>query len=254
MSASQSSRGFAGLEDLLSEVEPERDRVVARAAFSRPSVISKPVDDPPPMAPPAAAPAPKKRSALMASDIGVVVGMLIFVALFVVAYLVDQPKAGSPPSAVVAAAPSAAESTTAPPSATPPRSQAPQRQSGQSSAPKVRPEGLPSKVQPSADPFNGPAPAKSMELLPPVGTNEVLSNDQIRYCVAENIRMSGWEPAVDQYSTAAVDAFNVAVADLNARCGSYRYRRGALERVRAEVEPSRIALQREGAARARRRS
>src|SRR3546814_1009207 len=62
---------------------------------------------------------------------------------------------------------------------------------------------------------------------PPVGQNLVLSSEQIRYCLAEDIRMDGAKSAINNYSDYDVDRFNAMVADYNSRCGSFRYRSGA---------------------------
>ena len=89
-------------------------------------------------------------------------------------------------------------------------------------------------------------PVQTYEESPPVGTGLVLSDNQIRYCVAGDIRMSGWNSSVNSYSQSSVDSFNNAVADFNARCSSYKYKRGALERVKSEVETRRYQLNSDG--------
>jgi hypothetical protein len=94
-----------------------------------------------------------------------------------------------------------------------------------------------------------PAPEPPIEARPPVGTDIVLSNAQIRYCLSEKIRLDGAQHAVNAYSQSDVDRFNVMVDDYNNRCGSFRYMSGALEAVRAQVNANRLQLQSEGAAR-----
>jgi hypothetical protein len=69
-------------------------------------------------------------------------------------------------------------------------------------------------------------PARPVESQPPVGQNTVLSTAQIRYCLAEDIRMDGAKAAVNNYIDSDVERFNAMVADYNSRCGSFRYRRG----------------------------
>lgn len=88
------------------------------------------------------------------------------------------------------------------------------------------------------------------EDVPPVGVGATHSDNQIRYCLSEDIRLMSWQTALNQYSSTAVEAFNNAITDYNARCSNYKYRRGALERVRQEVETRRGALQSDGLARA----
>jgi len=77
----------------------------------------------------------------------------------------------------------------------------------------------------------------------------VFSTAQIRYCLAEDIRMDGAKAALNNYSDSDVDRFNAMVADYNSRCGSFRYRSGALESARRDVEPYRSQLQAEGRSR-----
>lgn len=90
------------------------------------------------------------------------------------------------------------------------------------------------------------APSLPQESMPPVGQNVVLSTAQIRYCLAEDIRMDGARTALNNYSNSDVDRFNAMVADYNSRCGSFRYKKGALESARRDVEPHRGQLQGEG--------
>ncbi|MBX7134230.1 MAG: peptidoglycan-binding protein [Fimbriimonadaceae bacterium] len=77
----------------------------------------------------------------------------------------------------------------------------------------------------------------------------MLSTAQIRYCLAEDIRMDAAKSAVNSYSDSDVDRFNAMVADYNSRCGSFRYRSGALESARRDIEPYRSQLQAEGMSR-----
>ncbi len=84
------------------------------------------------------------------------------------------------------------------------------------------------------------------EEVPPQGSGQVLSDNQIRYCLSQDIRISAWGTAVDHFSQTAIDSFNSAVGDYNIRCANYKYRRGSLERVRSEVEARRAVLQSEG--------
>ena len=94
-------------------------------------------------------------------------------------------------------------------------------------------------------------PTRPVEDRPPVGTGIVLSNSQIRYCLAEDIRMTAAKSVISGYNEADVDRFNGMVADYNSRCSSFKYRRGSLESVRAEVENTRAELEAEGRGRFR---
>ena len=100
-----------------------------------------------------------------------------------------------------------------------------------------------------APPAEPQAPSRPQESMPPVGQNQVLSTAQIRYCLAEDIRMDGAKSAINNYIDSDVDRFNAMVADYNSRCGSFRYRRGALESARRVIDPYRSQLQSEGRSR-----
>jgi len=101
----------------------------------------------------------------------------------------------------------------------------------------------PSYSPPPAEPQ---APSRPQESIPPVGQNQVLSTAQIRYCLAEDIRMESAKSAFNNYIESDVDRFNAMVADYNSRCGNFRYRSGASESARRDIEPYRGQLQAEG--------
>lgn len=101
----------------------------------------------------------------------------------------------------------------------------------------------PSYSPPAATPA---APSRLSEELPPAGTNNVLSSAQLRYCLAEDIRLESAKATVNNYIDSHVDHFNGMVSDYNSRCGQFRYRKGALESARSEVERYRADLQAEG--------
>ncbi len=101
------------------------------------------------------------------------------------------------------------------------------------------PAGQPAIAQPQA-------PSRPSESKPSVGRNKVLSTAQIRYCLAEKIRLDAAETVLNNYSDSDVDRFNGYVNDYNSRCGEFRYRQGALERARRDVNPYRSQLQVEG--------
>ena len=88
------------------------------------------------------------------------------------------------------------------------------------------------------------------EEMPAPGIGVVFSENQIRYCLAQDIRLASWGSAVDHYSQTSIDSFNSAVRDYNSRCSNYKYRRGALERVRSDVESRRSIYQSEGSSNA----
>jgi hypothetical protein len=88
--------------------------------------------------------------------------------------------------------------------------------------------------------------ARFTEQRPPVGTNRVHSTAELRYCLAESIRLDGADPMVDTRVGAEVDRFNAMVSDYNSRCGAFRYRPDDLGRARREVEAHRAALLADG--------
>lgn len=94
-----------------------------------------------------------------------------------------------------------------------------------------------------------PEPVQPWEERPPVGQSLVLTTTQITYCLAEDIRLEGAKAVIDSYSDSQVDRFNVWVDDYNSRCGSFRYRSGALESARRAVEPYRSQLLADGRSR-----
>jgi hypothetical protein len=98
-------------------------------------------------------------------------------------------------------------------------------------------------------PVQPQAPSRPQESKPPVGQDLVFSTAQIRYCLAEDIRMESAKSALNNYIDSDVDRFNAMVADYNSRCGSFRYRSGVLESARRDVEPYRSQLQSEGRSR-----
>jgi len=104
----------------------------------------------------------------------------------------------------------------------------------------------PSNLTPLVQPQEQPRPN---EEKPPVGSNLVFSTAQIHYCLAEDIRMESAKSVVNNYVDSDVDRFNAMVADYNSRCGSFRYRSGALESARQEIEQYRSQLQSEGRSR-----
>jgi len=87
------------------------------------------------------------------------------------------------------------------------------------------------------------------EEIPSAGTNLVLGPTQIRYCLAEDIRIDAARSALNEYLQFDVDRFNAMVSDYNSRCGNFRYRKGSLESARAEIERRRPTLEAEGRSR-----
>jgi DNA-binding transcriptional MerR regulator len=78
---------------------------------------------------------------------------------------------------------------------------------------------------------------------PPAGKGLVLDTNQIRYCLAEDIRLKTIRPLIDTRSDQEVDRFNARIDDLNSRCADSKYRRGTLERARQEIEARRATIE-----------
>jgi hypothetical protein len=93
------------------------------------------------------------------------------------------------------------------------------------------------------------APSRPTEERPPIGTYHTLNQAQLRYCLAEKIRMDAAERILNNYIQLDVDRYNGMVSDFNSRCGQFRYRRGSLESARADVERFRVLLEAEGRSR-----
>ena len=103
---------------------------------------------------------------------------------------------------------------------------------------KSTPSGLP------APPTLSKTPLPFDEEVPPAGADNLMFSDaEIRYCLAQIIRIEAVRPLVDRYERAQVGYFNELVADYNSRCGHYRYMEGARESAQAQVEISRSTIE-----------
>lgn len=77
-------------------------------------------------------------------------------------------------------------------------------------------------------------PSNATLVKPAVGDNQVLNRAEIRYCLAEEIRL---QAARDLANSTTLDLvrLNASVQDLNARCGSYQYQGDDLALAQADV-------------------
>ena len=82
-----------------------------------------------------------------------------------------------------------------------------------------------------------PSPSEPTYTKPSIGTNNVLSVPEIRWCVKEKIRIEKMQNYVT--SNRGINSVNSLIDDYNSRCGSYRYRSGALSQAQQDVEPFR---------------
>jgi hypothetical protein len=102
-------------------------------------------------------------------------------------------------------------------------------------APTARPSPVPSA--------RAAAPPDEFAAKPPVGQGLVLDIPQLRYCLAEEIRLGTISPLVNTYATSEVDRFNARVSDYNSRCARFKYKSGTLEQVRGEIEAQRASIE-----------
>lgn len=71
------------------------------------------------------------------------------------------------------------------------------------------------------------------------GPQRILGPSEIRYCLAEDIRIEAMRPLAR--SPDEIDTFNGFISDFNARCGEYRYR-GSLDALRRQVNEHRLTF------------
>ena len=87
------------------------------------------------------------------------------------------------------------------------------------------------------------------ERAPPIGSGNALSGAEIKYCLAEQIRLDGARSIFNQQSATAVGRLNAMIDDYNGRCSNFRYKRRDYQRAQSEVEPDRGTLWAAGRAR-----
>ena len=206
----EQGKGFAGLSSLVSDVDTAPPPAAKKEPVGAATSAGRPASQPAQPQPQASERQTYQEPAQPSSGSSGGKWVLGIAAVIGVLWLIGQSN----------------KNTTSPaPAYTPP---------AQSTAPSYSPP-----VQPQV-------PSRPQESKPPVGQDLAFSTAQIRYCLAEDIRMDGAKSAVDNHIDSDVDRFNAMVADYNSRCGSFRYRSGALESARRDVEPYRSQLQAEG--------
>ncbi|WMW64529.1 peptidoglycan-binding protein [Nitratidesulfovibrio liaohensis] len=75
---------------------------------------------------------------------------------------------------------------------------------------------------------------------PSVGTNNVLSVPEIRWCIRESIRLEAMRDVIN--ANTGIDDFNRLVDDYNSRCGNYRYRQNSHSQAVSDVEAYRSQI------------
>lgn len=212
------TKGFAGLSSLVSDVDASPVDAGGPSA-TRPSSGARPATAAPapepaqPRSQPQAQPQPKPQAQTTyqapAQPAGIgsggkwLIGIAVVVGLIWLVSLSDKKSSGTSPS--YPSATTSSSTVTSPPV----------------------------WQQPTAP---APEPSRPTEETPPVGSGSVLTAPQIRYCTAENIRLDAAKEVINQYNDSDIDRFNALVADYNSRCSNFRYRKGALESARSEVE------------------
>ena len=102
-----------------------------------------------------------------------------------------------------------------------------------------RPYNIPFSDRTSAAAQN----AKLRYTRPSVGTNNLLSVSEIRWCLVHAIRIEETKYIIDaNRNNAGVDALNGIIGDYNSRCGRYQYRQGAQQVAEREVEAHRSQI------------
>lgn len=93
-----------------------------------------------------------------------------------------------------------------------------------------------------------PVASSTEEDEPPVGTGQTFTDNEIRYCLSQSIRLNGAQSAMNKYSQADVDRYNALVDDYNSRCASFQYPAGDLQSVQGEVNQNTATLMAQGEA------
>jgi hypothetical protein len=96
--------------------------------------------------------------------------------------------------------------------------------------------------RPQTPPTHPSPPPEPIEQKPPIGTDLTLTRPQIRYCLAEKIRIDEMDRIVVNTSRRQVDGFNAAVDDYNLRCSKYKYYKSQFDLAQTEVNDRRAAL------------
>jgi hypothetical protein len=185
-----------------------------------------------------------------------IVGGLVLVALLAVGLVqwfarYDKPGARQDPKTSETVPPVAAPAPAPRPAPTP--APAPTPEPAPTSAPTLPP--VPASA-PASTPVTPPAPASApapsaplrasdlpAEAKPPAGEGRMLETAQLRYCVAQNMRLNVQNKLVRPEVTREVNRYNDALADYNVRCRNFKYERGELQRVLTALETDRAQIE-----------
>lgn len=86
-------------------------------------------------------------------------------------------------------------------------------------------------------------PLTEDEALAPAARGVLLSEAQLRYCLAQPVRIDAVRPLLNRYEPAEVQNFNTLVADFNARCGSYHFKPEDQTEAKLWVEQNRVPIE-----------
>ena len=78
------------------------------------------------------------------------------------------------------------------------------------------------------------------EVKPPVGTDNILDENEIKYCLSEKVRIQAMQ--ITAKTNAQISVFNQYVDDYNLRCSSYSYRQVDMDRAEALVNQENVTL------------
>jgi TonB family protein len=106
-----------------------------------------------------------------------------------------------------------------------------------------QPAAPPSGAEPAVSPAGGAEIPPLDEEAPPPSGGLLLSSAQLRFCLAQSIRISAVRPLLDRTKVEQVEYLNAMVADFNKRCASQRYPVPALEDAKRVVEANRPLIQ-----------
>ena len=81
------------------------------------------------------------------------------------------------------------------------------------------------------------------ESKPPAMAGQVLEREQLRYCLAEKIRLLAIKTKYDLNAKVAMDMFNARVDDFNARCSKVHYRKADMTIVSRVIDQTIANLQ-----------
>jgi TonB family protein len=86
-------------------------------------------------------------------------------------------------------------------------------------------------------------PLSEDEDLAPAARGVLLTEAQLRYCLAQPVRIDAVRPLLNHYAPAEVQNFNTLVADFNARCGNYRFKPEDQTEAKQWVEQNRAQIE-----------